>query len=467
VNVLIRLSSEITTKAPKTRKRFMKELLSNMRKALASHGLSGQVVGQHSRVLAQGVEPEALEVLGRVFGVHSMSPCVEFPSTDMDEIAQHALKLMGAKVKGNTYAVRARVRDPRVRYGSMDLTLAVAAPLNELGKVNLDHPDVTVQLEVRDGRTLFYTDRIPGVGGTPLGRGGRALVLLSAGYDSAVAAHGMMTRGVRPDFISFRLGGESHERAVLSVANRLAERWFQGRRTRLWVVPFEDVVEQIRERVEERYRQLALKRAMYRIAEVLAFQMKHDALVTGESIGQVSSQTLRNLRGLTQDQKLPVLRPLLTTSKEEIIERSRKIGTEHLSAGVEEYCALGVRPAVSASYFDIKEQEDRLDLDEVGRLRAAEFFDLPAGALPAEAEDVFMTERAEGLTVLDLRAPPARAAEPIEDAKEVDPIRVLEQPAILETGAEFLVVCDSGPRSVWFARRLRGLGFRAWAWRRT
>ena len=189
MNVLIRLSSEITTNAPKTRKRFMKELVSNMRNALASAGLGGRVTGQHSRVFVEDVEPEALDVLGRVFGVHSMSPCVEFPSTDMQAIVERAVELMAPKIKGGTYGVRARVRDPRVSYRSMDLTLAVAGPLNEYGSVNLDAPDVPVQLEVRDGRTVFYTDRISGEGGIPLGQGGRALVLLSAGYDSAVAAH--------------------------------------------------------------------------------------------------------------------------------------------------------------------------------------------------------------------------------------------------------------------------------------
>lgn len=465
MKALVRLSPEITTKAPQTRKRFVRQLVLNLGRAFAAHGLLVRVTRDHARVYLDGVDATGLTVARRVFGVLSISPCREETLPEgLEALVAQAREVMAPRVAGRTFACRARVRDRMAGYGSQQVNEALGDALVAAGgRVDLDAPEVHVHLETRHGRVRYFTDRVEGESGTPLGVSGRAVALLSAGFDSAVAAWLMMRRGIEVDFLTCRLGGDAHERAVLSVADRLAHRWAPGWPARLTVVPFEEVVERIRRDIEERYRQLALKRAMYRVAQAHARAVRADAVVTGESIGQVSSQTLPNLRALTVDPGVPVLRPLLTSSKNEILARAEHIGTFHLSSGVPEYCALGQKPATAARRGVLAAQEARLSLDEVALLASAHRIELPSTGADGVRDVSTLREVPEGAVVLDLRAPPARAeALPHPGTRWVDPLEVLAQPAVLDTDATYVVVCDSGGRADWFARELRDLGFRAY-----
>lgn len=460
MKALVRLSPEITTKAAQTRARFVRRLCSNLKTAFKVNGLQAKVRAFHVRVYLEYEDPRVLMVAKRVFGVHSISPAHEEPFTTFEALIEKGVELMKSRIEGKTYAVRARVADKDVGFGAQMVNEHLGAALNPYAKVNLSNPDVTVQVEVREGQVHFFTDRIAGEGGIPLGCGGRAVVLLSAGFDSAVAAYLMMKRGVEVDFVSLRMGGPTHERAVLAVANRLAERWAMGQRCRLWVVPFEETSEAIRRDVEQRYRQLVLKRLMYRTAEIAASMARADAVVTGESLGQVSSQTLKNLRALTMSEEPFVVRPLLTMGKEEIMRLAEHVGTHHLSSGVPEFCALGSKPSTGAHRRVVKEQEALVTYDEVQAVKDTVRLDLPA-VPDASDEDLLVETAPEGAVLLDIRTPPSRRAHHIEGAEPVDALEILHQPQLLKTDACYVVVCDQGQRSQWLAQRLRGMGFRA------
>ena len=382
-HALLRLSPEITTKAAGTRARFTRRTAENLRLALRTNELAGTVRPEHARVYLEYEEPAALSVARRVFGIHSVSPAHEEPWESVAALLATAERLTKDLVRGKTFAVRARIADKELGVSSQRINEELGTILREYGRVNLDAPDVTVQIEVRNGRVHVYTTKLSGEGGMPVGVGGRAVVLLSAGYDSAVAAWMMMRRGVAVDFVSCRLGGEAHERAVVAVASRLVRLWAPGIESRLAIVPFEEHVERIRRDASPKYAQLVLKRLMYRTGEHVSRRLHGDALVTGESLGQVASQTLRNLKSLSLDTRTPIHRPLLGHSKLEIMDLAKRVGTHHLSSGVPEYCALGTRPATAASPRVVADQEALVPYDEDQAVHDATWYAL---ALPADPE---------------------------------------------------------------------------------
>src|SRR5438445_705003 len=150
----------------------------------------------------------------------------------------------------------------------------LGAALDRYGDVNLDHPDVTVFVEARDGEALFFSDHVAGAGGLPLGAEGRAVCLFSGGFDSPVAAWLLLKRGVALDYVFCNLGGEAYERSVVSVAKILADRWSHGYRPVLHAIDFTRPLEELRRAVEPRYRQVVLKRLMYRAAEAVARELR-------------------------------------------------------------------------------------------------------------------------------------------------------------------------------------------------
>ena len=188
-------------------------------------------------------------------------------------------------------------------FGTQDVHVQLGAALNTYGTVNLDHPEVTVGVELRDGEALLFCGRIGGVGGLPLGVEGRAVCLLSGGFDSPVAAWLMLKRGVALDYVFCNLGGEAYERAVVSVAKILADAWSFGDRPKIHIIDFDAVVANLKDVVTPRYWQVVLKRVMYRAAEQVATAIGAEGIVTGEAIGQVSSQTLHNLRAIDDVQR--------------------------------------------------------------------------------------------------------------------------------------------------------------------
>ncbi|NOX44752.1 MAG: tRNA 4-thiouridine(8) synthase ThiI, partial [Caldiserica bacterium] len=199
--ILVRLSGEITTKSKRTRRRFAERLVANLRDALEREGLGGEVQAGWDRIHVRTEAAGATEVLRRVFGVRSLSAAAERPYRDAVEIVRHGEELFRDLVRGKVFAVRARrVGNAKVGVQALERELGAALYPYAAG-VDLEEPEITVYVEVHDGKAYFFTERVEGYGGLPVGVEGRALCLISGGFDSSVAAWYMLKRGVELDYL--------------------------------------------------------------------------------------------------------------------------------------------------------------------------------------------------------------------------------------------------------------------------
>ncbi|MDS1268708.1 tRNA uracil 4-sulfurtransferase ThiI [Lipingzhangella sp. LS1_29] len=287
---------------------------------------------------------------------------------DVEAVTELAVDSMAGR--HGTFAVRARRRDKRFPLSSSELAAHVGAAINRAHglPVRLKHPDNTVYLEVDRDEVFVFTEGMSGQGGLPVGMSGRALVLMSGGIDSPVAAHRMMRRGLKVDFLHFSgmpfTGPDSIYKAYSLV--RELDRFQVG--SRLFVVPFGKAQQQLKTSGSERLQVVAQRRLMLKTAEVLADDLKAQALVTGDALGQVSSQTLTNMTALDDAVDLPILRPLIGMDKQEIMDQARRIGTLAISELPDEDCCTLLTPRqveTAAQVPDLRQIEKRMDAAEM------------------------------------------------------------------------------------------------------
>jgi len=463
---LIRFSGDLTTKYKHTRKRFQARLSANLRDALDANAVDYRLRTEWSRFYLESSDPRVETLLGQVFGVQSFSPVQRRRLTTLDELASQGASLYRGAVRGRRYAVRARRAGKGAPFGSMDVQVALGAALNAEATVDLDDPEVEVHVEVRNGQVYFFSDQLPGPGGLPLGVEGRALALISGGFDSAVAAWMLLKRGVALDYAFFRLGGAAHERDVARVADVLARDWSHGTQPQLFVIPFEDVITRIQDRVHPRYWQLVLKRQMYRAARRLAQARGLHALVTGEALGQVSSQTLKNLEALNITDDLPLLRPLLGFDKNEIIARADRIGTGQASAGVPEYCAIvSQRPATGAGARELDEQEALVEADLRAKVATAKRVDLRSERLRAPAREAVRTLPDDpDAVLLDIRTTREFKRDHDPRAHHLEFAYALDHFDRLDPQKTYYIYCSVGLKSENLVERMRAAGYRAHAY---
>ena len=371
----------------------------------------------------------------------------------------------GDAVKGKTFAVRAR-RAGTHPFNSQHVMRELGAALGEGARVDLTQPEVEVFVDVRDERAVFYGARVAGAGGLPLGVEGRAVCLLSGGFDSAVAAWMMLRRGVALDYVFCNLGGDAYQRMVLEVAAVLADRWSYGTRPTLLSLDFNPVVTELHRAFRPAFQQIALKREMYRAAESVALRLGADAIVTGEAVGQVSSQTLANLRAIDDACSLPVLRPLVGMDKEEIIGRSRHIGTYGISARVREYCSISTgRPATAASPQAVLDEEGGLDAAPLeDSLTTAKLFDLRSMDMSLIAgESVFVGELPAGAIVIDTREAESFRRWHWKDAEHLEYADLLTDFGKLDRDRTYLLYCELGLKSARVAELMQKAGYEAYS----
>lgn len=468
--IVLRPASEVTLKSKRVRARFMRALRSSVQDALQRNGVRCRVRRYPSRLFVyveDGPVEAAEEVLERVFGVGSFSPVRASCPADPKRIAEAGHAAFADRIGGRSFAVRAK-RLGQHRFTSMDVARELGAALLPYGSVDLDSPEFEVRVEVLNDRAYLFEERRSGIGGLPAGTEARALSLISGGYDSAVSSWHILRRGVELDFVLFNLGGAAYERMVAQVVKLFADRWCFGARPSLYVVDFAEVVDDLRENAREDYWQVLLKRRMYRAASVLAERIQCDALVTGESVGQVSSQTLPNLRAIEQAASLPVLRPLAGSDKRDIMRDAEFVGTASLSAKIHEYCAISSgRPVVAADPRVVEEQERTLDqelllqaLDAARelKLRALDPADL---MLPY----LFTEEIPEGAVLLDCQAEPQYRAWHAPGSEHYESAELLRSPRSLEKGRSYVLYCAHGMQSAQAAEVLQQLGYEAYSFR--
>ncbi len=342
---------------------FLRALRHNIRACLREHGINGTVASRGQRVYVETEQvSEALAPLQRVFGVVSLSP-VTSVAREVDAIVKVGVQeAVAAGVKpGVSYRVQARRSDKSFPLISPAINRVVGEAIYQAteGDVDLSRDaDVTIGVEVQRDRALVYGRVLPGPGGLPLGTEGRVVALVSGGIDSPVAAWLMMKRGcgVVPLHLSQNAAETEKTLANLEQLGRYGYGW----EFRPTVLEHREVVAPslaaLAEMREERWSCLVCKHLMLRRAEALAAEVGADAIVIGDSLGQVASQTLPNLRAISLGIELPVLRPLIGLDKTEIIEIARRIGTFDISTRVQHACPfLPANPITGGSVTAMQE----------------------------------------------------------------------------------------------------------------
>jgi thiamine biosynthesis protein ThiI len=466
-SLLARYAGEIATKAPRTRRRFQRTVRRNLRDALASTGRAARIAVAGCRLVVSDGGPAALHVAARVFGLASISAVEAECPADLASIVRTGLACNRSRVAGRTFAVRAR-RRPRGDPSSQAINEALGAALAVHGRVCLDDPDVTIHVDVQGDRAFLFGSKIPAGAGLPIGVEGRGIALLSGGFDSAVAAWMLLKRGMALDYVFCNLAGPAHERSVVAVAKLLADGWSFGSRPLLHVVDLEPLAQRLSRTVTPALRQVVLKRLMYRAARDVARERDALAIVTGESLGQVSSQTASNLRTIEACVDRPVLRPLIGADKQEIVARSRAIGTYALSEKVREHCALVERrPATSARPDEVEREEQALGLGgldvairsrRVLELRSLERDDLVTRYL-------YVDEVPDGATVLDVRSGAQFRSWHYPGAVQVDAAGIEDGIDRLDPAPTYVLCCERGAVTAAIAERMQRAGLAAYSFR--
>lgn len=469
MHILVRFAGDIATKASQTRQRFTRCLVENIEDAFRTEGISFEIDRRWGRIFIETPSNEATEVLQRVYGVQSFSVVDRRPASTLSQVVTAGEKRFRDHVSGKTFAVRARRGGDKsqIPFTSKDIENELGAALLPYAReVDLDHPDRVAYVEVRGDQAYFFTEKVAGPSGMPLGVDDRAIALVSGGFDSVVAAWYMLRRGVALDYVFCQLGSSVHLRRSLHVFKQLSDRWSYGDRPRLNVLDFRPVVEELRARTKTRYWQLLLKRMMYRAAGQIARITGRKGIVTGEAIGQVSSQTLQNLTVTSQVVDMPLLRPLVGFSKDEIIQRARALGTYEASAQVSEHCALvSSRPATGASREKVQAEEEKLDLELLAHVvEGREVYDLRALNLEQwEGTNVEIETVPEDATVLDIRPQFAFDAWHYPGAVQMDFNDARQQFDEFEPDETYVICCRVGLKSAHLAERMREAGYEAYS----
>jgi tRNA uracil 4-sulfurtransferase len=343
----------------RNRWRFVEQLKHNVRSVFADCGI-GAIRGEGPRIIVELPDELAAAIVEEraalLFGLQNFSIGRTVP-LEIEALKRGAV----AAADGSTarsFRIRTKRSDKRFALNSMEIDREAGAAVSEATglAVDLEHPDLTIAIEVMPEVAYISARKYPGAGGLPAGITGRGLALLSGGIDSPVASYRMMRRGMRLDFVHFHsvplLSGASRDKAIELMAHLTR---YQGQST-LALVPFADVQREVVSRTTRPLRVVLYRRFMMRIAGALADRSGARALITGESLGQVSSQTLENMCVIEQASALPIMRPLVGMDKNEIIEQARKLGTFETSIiPDQDCCTLFVPP----------HPETRADLQEV------------------------------------------------------------------------------------------------------
>ena len=355
------------------RKSFEQKLVSNVRRRLAHIG-KFRVYCLQSTVYVEAAEDgadmdAAFEALQKVFGIVKLSRAAACEK-DKDAIAKLAIDyLRDDMLRAKSFKVESKRSDKSFPMTSVELSQYVGGELNEAYPnvdVDVHDPELVVNIEVRDLAAYVHAAPVPGAGGMPVGCNGVAVTLLSGGIDSPVSSYMIAKRGVRLiplHFFSFPYTSEQAKEKVIELGNMLTE--YCGRMT-LEIAPFTHIQEEIRDKCPEEYFTLIMRRFMMRIARRVAHDTGAKAIVTGENLGQVASQTMEAMASTQAVIDLPVLQPLIGMDKEEIITIARKIGTFDTSIlPYEDCCTVFTpkHPRTRPKLSEVERAESVLDID--------------------------------------------------------------------------------------------------------
>ena len=476
---IVKLFPEITIKSKPVRQRLVKQLRQNVQVVLGKETEGAKVQGfwdkLEVRILPDYLDdaPKVIDALQRIPGIANVlqvqSYELENINESFDEMARLCSEAYADQLEGKTFVVRVK-RTGNHTFKSNDLERYLGGALlsaSDSAGVSVRTPDITVKLEVRDNTFYLVERRYEGLGGFPMGTQESVLSLISGGFDSTVSSYLTMKRGVKTHFCFFNLGGDAHEIGVKQVSLYLWEKYSRSHRVKFVSVPFEEVVAEILKSVDHSHMGVVLKRMMMRAGEQVAQSLDIPALVTGESVAQVSSQTLTNLNVIDKVCDGLVLRPLVTMDKQDIIRLSAKIGTEEFAANMPEYCGvISDRPTTCAKLSRVEEEEGNFDFSVLEKAiedakimkidnvmqQSKNVVDVEVTTLP-QVDDV----------VIDIRGADELEKRPLTlTNNEIKHIPFYELMSALESfdkEQRYLIYCEKGTMSQLHASHLKGMGF--------
>ena len=472
---IIKLFPEIVVKSKPVRTRMIRILTGNIRNVFQNSGIRVKVLGNWDRVFVKVPKEVSNEtssdILSRIPGIHSFSEVLSFPYTSLDDILRTAAPLAMPEITGKTFCVRCK-RKGQETFTSVELERALGEVLWESGKsagVSLKKPQVTIHVEVDGKKFYLLSNTRKGIGGYPLSTQEDVLSLISGGFDSGVSSFDFIRRGARVHYCFFNMGGREHEIGVREEAHFIWKKYGSSHRVKFFAVPFEDVVGEILQKIDHHLMGVVLKRMMMRAAAKIAEREGIKALVTGESVGQVSSQTITNLSVIDRVTPVLILRPLITMDKQDIIDKCREIGTEELAAAMPEYCGvISQKPTIHADLGRIEEEEKKFDFSILDKAiedsRWTDIKEIGEAPKGAEPEVEYVTAAGKGEVVLDVRAPDEAEENPLKlegaEIKELPFYKIATEFGNLDQTKTYLLYCKNGVMSRLQALILKERGFK-------
>ncbi|HAS8516752.1 TPA: tRNA 4-thiouridine(8) synthase ThiI [Vibrio vulnificus] len=472
---IVKPHPEIFVKSESVRKRFTKILESNIRIIIQNRTESVAVFNRrdHIEVSANSHQyyQQVLEILTTTPGIQQVLEVKQSGFKDLHDIYEQVLDLSRERIENKTFVVRAKRRGKH-DFTSIELERYVGGGLNqsvESASVKLHNPDITIKIEVVDEKLNQILAHHKGLGGFPLGTQEDLLSLISGGFDSGVSSYLHIKRGSKVHYCFFNLGGPAHEIGVKQVAHFLWNKYGSSAKVRFISVDFEPVVAEILEKVEDGQMGVVLKRMFMRAAGMVAEKFDIQALVTGEALGQVSSQTLTNLRHIDVVTDRLILRPLINWDKDEIIKVARDIGTEDFAKTMPEYCGvISKKPTVKAVKEKLEAEEANFNFDileqVVRNARQMDIRDIAKESAQAAPEVEQVQAIEEHAVVLDIRSPDEEDDSPLEidgvEVKHIPFYKLSTQFGDLDQSKTYLLYCARGVMSRLQALYLQEQGFK-------
>ncbi|WP_115717466.1 tRNA uracil 4-sulfurtransferase ThiI [Gallaecimonas mangrovi] len=471
---IIKLHSEITIKSKSVRLRFIKLLESNLRVAVRRVAEEAKVDRfwdkLEVRVPDEADKAKVIEKICSTPGVSHALEVSEFTFENLHDIYLVAQQNWGHTLAGKSFCVRVK-RSGKHEFTSIEVERYVGGGLNQnnaTGGVRLKNPDVTLQIEIEAQKLYLITQRHQGLGGFPIKTQEDLLSLISGGFDSGVASYQAIRRGSRTHYCFFNLGGNAHEIGTKQMAYHLWDRFGASHRVKFITVPFEAVVGEILEKIEDGLMGVVLKRMMMRAATKVAERMGIQALVTGEAVGQVSSQTLTNLTVIERSVDMLILRPLIFTDKQEIVDTARAIGTFEIAETMPEFCGvISKSPNVKADIKKVEATEAGFDfavLDSaLENAQVTDIRDIASQASEQVTEIEAFAEVPDNGVILDIRAPEEEENAPLDvagvEVKAVPFYKLATQFGDLPKEQLYYLYCAKGVMSKLQALYLQEQGF--------
>lgn len=477
IEFIIKLHPEIAIKSKSVRKRQTLLLERNIKTILLRTDSNIEVNNNYDHLTIRcpsedvAIQQQLIDRLSCIPGIVHFSEMQSSTFSSLHDIYEQVAAVYAEQIQNKTFCVRVR-RAGKHDFSSIEAERYIGGGLNQLvasAQVKLTKPDIIVALEVRKDQLIMVRKQHQGMGGFPLPSQSDVLSLISGGYDSAVASYLMIRKGLRTHYLFFNLGGAAHEAGVREMAHLIWQKYSLSHKVKFVSVNFAPVVDQILETIDNGLMGVVLKRMMMRAASTVAEKLGIKAIVTGESIGQVSSQTIANLNVIDRVTETLILRPLIYQDKQEIIALAAKIGAEDIAKSMPEYCGvISRKPTVNAVLAEVIANEQNFDfavLDQA--VQDAKVLDIRTIDYQAEQQADVVTVLAQlpaDAVVLDIRSPEETDVKPLtvegHDVVELPFFRLASQFANLDQSKHYYCYCERGVMSRLQAVVLQEQGFK-------